>query len=216
VTGRRRLRRYFFTGLVVLAPVGVTAAVLVWLFKALDAILGRSLQQLLGIHIPGLGLVLLLLTVLAIGWLAHYAVGRQLIGWWNSLLGRFPVTARIYNAASQIVQAVIGGNRRVFLRTVLIEFPTPGSHAIGWVTAEDNPFAEAILGEPCVNVFVATTPNPTSGFLLIVPKARTKPVDLSIEAGMKLVISAGALLPSGTREPQAGLDLSTLLTRTGQ
>lgn len=215
MTGRRRLRRYFFTGLVVLAPLGVTAAILVWLFNALDAILGRPLQRLLGMHVPGLGLVLLLGAVLTIGWLAHYAAGRQLIAWWNGVLARFPVTARIYNAASQIVQAVMGGNRRVFLRTVLIEFPTPGSYAIAWVTAEANPFAEATLGEPCVNVFVATTPNPTSGYLLIVPKSRTKPVDLSIEEGMKLVISAGAVLPSAGRVPQAGLDLSTLLAKTG-
>ena len=214
MSARRRLRRYFFTGLVVLAPVGATAAILVWLFNTLDAILGTPLQRVIGMHVPGLGLLLLALAILGICWLATYALGRQLIAWWNNMLARFPIAGRIYNTASQIVQAVLGGGRRVFLRTVLVEFPTPGSYAIGWVTAEQNPAAEAVVGEPCVNVFVATTPNPTSGYLLIVPRTRTRPVDLTIEEGMKLVISAGALLPTDG-PPQEGLDLSSLLARTG-
>jgi len=214
VTARHRLRRYFITGLVVLAPVGATVAILVWMFNTFDAILGTPLQRVVGVRIPGLGVVLLTATIFGIGWLAHYAVGRQLIAWWNDVLAKFPVAGRIYNTSSQVVQAVLGGGRRVFLRTVLVEFPTPGSYAIAWVTAEQNPVAETVIGEPCVNVFVATTPNPTSGFLLVVPRSRTRPVDLTIEEGMKLVISAGALLPSD-KPPQGGLDLSSLLAKTG-
>ena len=214
MTARHSLRRYFITGLVVLAPVGATVAILVWMFNTFDAILGTPLQRVVGVRIPGLGVVLLTATIFGIGWLAHYAVGRQLIAWWNDVLAKFPVAGRIYNTSSQVVQAVLGGGRRVFLRTVLVEFPTPGSYAIAWVTAEQNPVAEAVIGEPCVNVFVATTPNPTSGFLLVVPRSRTRPVDLTIEEGMKLVISAGALLPSD-KPPQGGLDLSSLLAKTG-
>lgn len=211
---KRSLRRYFLTGLVVLVPVGATVAILTWLFQRLDAILGGVLQRLLGTRIPGLGLVVLVVVILLLGWVAHYAVGRQLIAWWNAFLARFPLTARIYNATSQIVQTFMGDQRRVFLRTVLIEFPTPASFAVAWVTAEDSPFAEAILGEPCVNVFVATTPNPTSGYFLVVPKRRTKPVDLSIEDGMKLVISAGAVLPQAGGAPAEGLDLAALLRKS--
>ncbi len=216
MTLRRRLRRYFLTGLVVLAPLGVTVAILTWLFRTLDAILGTPLEQFLGTRIPGLGLLLLVFAILAIGWLAHYTIGRQLIAWWNSLLARFPLTARIYNAASQIAQTFMGDERRLFLRTVLIEFPHPGSYAIAWVTAEENRFAAELLGEPCVNVFVATTPNPTSGFFLIVPRSRTRPIDLTIEEGMKLVISAGAVVPAVGGERQAGLDLASLLAKTGR
>lgn len=209
----RLLRRYFFAGLLVVAPVGVTAAILVWLFRLFDAILGGLLERLVGRPVPGLGLALLLGAIIGIGWLATYAVGRQFIAWWHRVLARFPVAGRIYGASSQILQTVMAGNRRIFLRTVLVEFPTPGSYAIGWVTAEDNPVAAALVGEPCVNVFVATTPNPTSGYLLVVLKSRTKPVDLSIEDGMKLVISAGALVPGGGPPPQA-LDLANLLAKT--
>ena len=88
MSARRRLRRYFFTGLVVLAPVGATAAILVWLFNTLDAILGTPLQRVIGMHVPGLGLLLLALAILGIGWLATYALGRQLIAWWNNKIGR--------------------------------------------------------------------------------------------------------------------------------
>ncbi len=215
MTVRRRLRRYFFTGLVVLAPLGVTAVILVWLFQKFDAILGVPLQRVVGMHLPGVGLLLLVLVILGIGWLAHYAIGRQLITWWNTLLARFPLTARIYNAASQIAQTFMGEQARLFQRTVLIEFPSLGSYAIAWVTAEENRFAEAILGEPCLNVFVATTPNPTSGYLLIIPRSRTRPLDISIEEGMKLVISAGAVLPREGDRP-GGLDLASLLAKPGR
>lgn len=213
----RRLRRYFLTGLVVVVPVGITVVILWWLFQTLDAILGGALERLLGRQIPGLGLVLLLLAIVTIGWLAHYTVGRRLIAWWNTLLARFPLTARVYNAASQIVQTFMGEERRVFQRTVLIEFPTAGTYALAWVTAENNPFAEALLGEPCVNVFVATTPNPTSGYFLIVPKSRARAVNLGVEEAMKLVISAGAVLPQGAEGGRAGgLDLAALLRRPSQ
>jgi uncharacterized membrane protein len=209
---RSHWRRYFITGLVVLFPLGVTVLVLSWLFRTLDAILGDPLERLLGMPIPGLGLVLLLLTVFGIGWLANYAIGRRLITWGNAILARFPLTSRIYNATSQIVQTFMGDQQSVFQRTVLIEFPTAGSYALAWVTAEENRFAESLLGEPCVNVFVATTPNPTSGYFLIVPRSRTRPLSLSVDEAMQLVISAGAVVPHAGEAPRPrGLDLATLL-----
>lgn len=212
---RHRLRRYFLTGLVVLAPLGATIVILRWLFRTLDNILGNALERLLGRDIPGLGLLLLLLTVLTLGWVAHYAIGREVISVWNRFLARFPLTARIYNAASQIVQSFMGDQRRVFRRTVLVQFPTEHSWVIGWVTAERSPFAEAVVGEPCLHVFIASTPNPTTGWYLVVPVSKTRPVDISIEDGMKLVLSAGAVMPqSGDDVAPQGLDLQALLRRS--
>ena len=211
----RRIRRYLLTGLVVLAPVGATALILAWLFRTLDGILGDPLRRILGWNIPGLGLLLLLITVLVLGWLATYTLGHQLIAVWNRFLGRFPLTATIYNASSQIVQTFVGEKRRIFLRTVLVPYPTEHSWALGWVTSESSPFAEAVLGEPCLHVFLASTPNPTTGWILIVPASRTHPVDLSVEEGMKLILSGGVVQPrQGGPEPGAGLDLESLLRRT--
>jgi uncharacterized membrane protein len=211
----RRIRRYLLTGLVVLAPVGATALILAWLFRTLDGILGDPLRRILGWNIPGLGVLLLFITVLVLGWLATYTLGHQLIAVWNRFLGRFPLTATIYNASSQIVQTFVGEKRRIFLRAVLVPYPTEHSWALGWVTSESSPFAEAVLGEPCLHVFLASTPNPTTGWILIVPASRTHPVDLSVEEGMKLILSGGVVQPrQGGPEPGAGLDLESLLRRT--
>ena len=209
----RRLRRYFLVGLVVIAPVGMTGFILAWLFQALDSILGRPLQNFLGLRVPGLGFVLLGLVVMLVGWVVHRAVGRQLLQWWNVALARFPLTGRIYNALSQIVQSVVGENRRVFRRTVLVPYPTDGLWAIGFVTHEDPVILSQAAGESCANVFIPTTPNPTSGFLLIVPHHRLRPLALSTEDAMKLVISAGATTPTASQlgERRQGLDLETLL-----
>jgi len=209
--GPRRLRRYFLVGLVVIAPVGVTIWILQWLFLRLDAILGVPLRAALGFPIPGLGLVLLALSVIVVGWLAHLAAGRQLLRWWNAALSRFPLVGRLYSAVSQIIQTVLGSRRTLFIRTVLIPYPTEDLWAVAFVTRENPPEMEHILGEPCVNVFVPTTPNPTSGFMLIVPKSKTRDVDTTVEEAMKLVISAGSVQARLTRP---GLDVESLLMDT--
>lgn len=207
-----RLRRYFLVGLIVLAPAGVTVVVLRWIFERLDAILGRPIQAALGFRIPGLGFVLLGLVVLGVGWIVHQAVGLRILRAWNDMLLRFPVAGRLYNAASQIVQSVVSDKSRIFKRTVLVPYPTDGLWAVGFVTNEMAPVMTSIIGEPCVNVFVPTTPNPTSGFLLIIPRARVIDTDISIEEAMKFVISAGAVSPMGgaTPSPRRGLDLDDL------
>ncbi|HEX9729944.1 MAG TPA: DUF502 domain-containing protein [Gemmatimonadales bacterium] len=207
-----RLRRYFFVGLIVIAPAGVTALVLAWLFRRIDAILGAPLQAAIGFHIPGLGFVILGAVILTVGWIVHRAIGRRLLGAWNQALVRFPITGRLYNAASQIVQSVVGDQRRVFLRTVLVPYPTDGMWAVGFVTNEEAPVMSGIVGEPCLNVFVPTTPNPTSGFLLVVPRTRVRATEIGIEEAMKLIISAGSLSPGALERGTArrGLDIDTL------
>ncbi len=213
--GWRLLRRYFLTGLVVLAPVGVTIGVLVWAFRVLDGILGGPLQEWIpgDFPIPGLGFAILLLSILGIGWIVQQAAGRQLLHWWNQALSRFPLTGRLYNAASQIVQTIVGERQRVFQRPVAVPYPTEGMWVVAFVTNQRSQLFSEILGEPCVNVFVPTTPNPTSGFMIVVPEKRTIPLDISIEEAIKLIISAGAVEPrAGTGEYKVrGLDLDHLL-----
>ncbi len=207
-----RFRRYFLTGLIVLAPVGVTAAILVWMFRTIDDILGDPIQAAIGIRIPGLGFVLLLFAVMLVGWAVHLAAGRELLRLWNQALSRFPLTGRIYNAMSQIVQSTVGDRQRLFRRTVLVPYPTDGIWAVAFVTNEEAPVMSRFVGEPCVNVFVPTTPNPTSGFMLIVPRHRLKEAPISVEDAMKLIISGGAVSPGETALPgRRGLDLDTLL-----
>jgi uncharacterized membrane protein len=207
-----RLRRYFFVGLIVIAPVGVTVFVLRWIFQTVDAILGRPLQAALGFSVPGLGFVLLGLVVVAVGWIVHRAVGRRLLNAWNQMLVRFPVAGRLYNAASQIVQSVASDKSRLFKRTVLIPYPHEGSWTMAFVTSEDAPVLTQALGVPCVSVFVPTPPNPATGVVLVVPRERLIPIDVSLEEAFKFIISVGAFVPTtgaGLPRPR-GLDLEDL------
>ena len=217
-TFARRLRRYFLVGLIIIAPVGLTAFVLQWVFWKIDAIFGVPLQRAIGAQVPGLGLVLLVLVIIGVGWLVHLAAGRQLLNWWNHALARFPLTGRVYSAISQVVQSVIGRRRNLFLRTVLIPYPTEGIWAVAFVTNESAPLLSEQIGEPCINVFIPTTPNPTSGFMLMVPRKRVLPIDTSVEDAMKLVVSAGAVNPpeSPAVTARPGLDVELLLKDTGE
>ena len=214
----RQLRRYLLVGLVVIAPVGITVYVLAWVFNRLDAILGRPLQGLLGLHVPGLGFLLLALFVLLVGWLVHRAVGRQVLQWWNAAVVRFPLAGRVYNALSQIVQSMLGENRRVFRRTVLVQFPAADVWTVGFITHEAQAALSALVGEPCVNVFVPITPVPHSGWLLIAPVRLVRETSLSVEDAMKLVVSMGALAPGDqmARVGRQGLDLDRLLQDEGR
>lgn len=207
----RRLRQYFVVGLVVVAPLGVTIFVLSWAFRTIDAIFGRPLEESAGVHVPGLGLAILALLVLLVGWAVHHAVGRRLLQVWNNALSRFPLTRRIYNTGSQIVQGMLAGDQRLFSRAVLVPYPTEGSWAIGFVTNEPTPVFSEVIGEPCLTVFVPTTFSvPPSGYLLIVSAARARPLGVGVEDAFKFVVSAGAVVPTGAA-PLPGLDLTKLL-----
>jgi uncharacterized membrane protein len=207
----RRLRRYFVVGLVVVAPLGITFFVLSWAFQAIDAILGKPLQESLGIRVPGLGIALLALLVLLVGWAVHNAVGRRIVQYGNAALSRFPLTRRIYRTGSQIVQATFGGGRQVFRRVVLVPYPTEGSWAVGFVTNEATPLFSDVVGEPCLTVFLPTSFSvPPSGYVLILPETRARALDVSVEDAFKFVLSAGAVLPA-ENTPPLGLDLGRLL-----
>lgn len=207
----RRLRQYFVVGLVVVTPVGVTILVLSWAFRTIDAIFGRPFQASVGVRAPGLGVVILVLLVLLVGWAVHHAVGRRLVQTWDRALSRFPLTRRVYNAGSQIVQAVLTADRRVFSRAVLVPYPSEGLWAVGFVTNEETPLFSEVVGEPCLSVFVPTTFSvPPSGYLIVIPETRVRPLDVGVEDAFKFVVSAGAVLPSGT-PPVPGLDLKKLL-----
>ena len=207
-----RLRQYLVVGLVVLTPVGVTIFVLSWALRTVDAIFGTPLQEALGLRVPGLGIAILAILVLIVGWAVHHTVGRRLVETWNKALSRFPLTRRVYNAGSQIVQATFSGDRRMFSRAVLVPYPSDGSWAIGFVTNEQTPLYSGVVGEPCLTVFVPTTFSvPPSGYLLVIPDARVRPLQISVDDAFKFVVSAGAVLPSGV-PPQPGLDLKKLLS----
>lgn len=205
------LRRYLLTGIVVSAPVGVTAFVLYWIFGRLDAIVGGFLRNL-GLRLPGLGLLILIVFLIIVGWLAQQAVGHQLIGLGRKWLSRFPLTRSIYNAASQIVETLVGENRKLFKACVLIQYPREGLWSLGFVTSMASQEVSEIADETSIAVFVPTAPNPTSGYILFVPVSQVRRLRMSVEEGFRVVISGGAVVPGVPPEVSAS-DIRRLIER---
>lgn len=210
-----RLRRYLITGLIVIAPIFVTVFALVWLFQTLDGILGSQVRGLIGREVPGVGLVALILLLFIIGWVSQKAAGRRLVAWGNSILSRFPLTRKIYNASSQIVQSVLDREEKLFQGVALIEYPMAGSYSLVFVTAQAPAEVEGKLGGRAVSVFLPTVPNPTTGYLLVLPASRVQMLDMTVEEGIRMVVSAGVAVPGGDRARVTGLDLKRLLRETG-
>lgn len=202
-TALSRVRRYLLTGVVVIAPVGVTAFTLWWIFARLDAILGRMVSGITGVRIPGLGLMALVALIIAVGWAAQQALGRQFIGLGRRWLTRFPLTRSIYGAASQIVEQLIGENRKFFKACVLVEYPRSGCYALGFLTNEAAREIKEMSRADAVAVFLPTTPNPTSGYIVFLPRSEVKLLGMSVEDGFKLVVSGGAVTPDLVGSPSS-------------
>ncbi|HEX9592548.1 MAG TPA: DUF502 domain-containing protein [bacterium] len=192
---KHRLRAYFVTGLLVLVPLLLTFFLLKAVVGALDRILGDLPARYVGREIPGLGVVVVLLVIPLVGMVSRNFVARRLGTWGEAILARIPVVRPIYRGAREVVGAILGANPRQFSQVVLVEYPLAGSWAIAFVTGEARGRIAAPLTEPCVTVFLPTTPNPTSGFLLVVPVSHTRPVELTVEDAMKVVISGGLVMP---------------------
>jgi uncharacterized membrane protein len=191
------LRRFFLAGLLVIVPAALTFWVIWLLFRKVDGILGGVLAYYTGYSIPGLGFVAVILLVLFVGMLASNLVGRRLVGIGDHIIARVPIVSRIYTAVKQISEVFLTDKGTVFRRAVLIEYPRRGIYSVAFVTAEHA----ACLGDPgspspTIHVFLPTTPNPTSGFFLAVPVEDVIPLNMDIENALKLVISAGSVVPT--------------------
>jgi len=195
----QRLRRYLVTGLIVIAPVGVTVFVLSWLFQKLDPIVGRYLPPIAGHEPRGLGLVALLLLLIVVGWASQRALGRRALSAWNRFANRVPVARRLYNASSHVFEAVLTREQKLFRHCALIEYPTPGSYTLVFETAEATREMEEVIGEPSIAVFLPTVPSPASGFLLFLPRGRVHRLHMTVEEGFKMILSAGMAVPESAR-----------------
>lgn len=191
-----QLRRYFIAGVLVLAPVAITFWVLVNAFLAVERSFS-GLFQGYERYVPGLGFLAGIIIVVSVGWFASNYVGGRLIALGERILGRIPIVSRIYKAAKQVGNAVLGQNRALFQQVVLVEYPRRDLYCLAFLTNEESGAVGATVEGDLVAVFLPTTPNPTSGFLLYVPVRDVRVLDLSVEEAMKLIISAGAFLPEG-------------------
>jgi uncharacterized membrane protein len=196
-----RLRAYFLAGVIVTAPIGITV-LLIWQFITfLDSQVGSLLpdrynpESYLPFSVPGLGLLITIAFLTLVGFLAAGLAGRTLVRIGERLLSRMPVVRSVYGTLKQIFETVLAQSSRSFREVVLVEYPRRGLGAIGFVTGPTQGEVQARSGEELVNVFLPTTPNPTSGFLLFVPRRDLVHLDMTIEEAMKLVISGGIVTP---------------------
>lgn len=191
----KELRKIFFAGLLVLTPLVVTVYVFYQLFVKIDGLLGGKLWELTGRRIPGMGFVAVILLILFAGVFARNFIGKKLIEMSEAIMTRIPLINRIYSAVQQLSQAFFSGKRAVFQRAVLIEFPKKGSFCIGFQTSETKGEIQRQTKKEVLSIFLPTSPNPTSGYLLFVPKEKVFSLRMSVEEALKLVISGGAVLP---------------------
>jgi uncharacterized membrane protein len=193
------LRRYFGTGLLITLPAFFTLYLIYVVFRFIDGILGKVinfyLKKSLGFSIPGLGIILGVIVVTLIGFIATNYFGKRLFKALENWFLKFPFIRRIYPAAKQIVDSFISKESPAFKKVVLVEYPSKGIWSIGFYTNEGFSEAIAKTGEDLVHIFIATTPSPLTGFLVLVPKNNVKPLDVSIEDGIKMIISGGIVRP---------------------
>lgn len=202
-----KFRKWLLAGLLVLVPLIITLWVLNWVLGTLDQTL-RILpsawhpDNLLGFHIPGLGVVFALAVVLAIGAMASNFIGNQLIAWGNALVRRIPVVRGIYSGVKQVSDTLFSEKGNAFRQAVLVQWPRPGMWTIGFVTGTPGGDLVNHLQGDYLSVFVPTTPNPTGGYFVMLKASDCIVLDMSVDAALTYVISMGVIAP-GTKMPVA-------------
>ncbi len=192
------LKKYFITGLLVLVPFFLTIFIIHWLFMKMDSILKGLFHRFLDkfdiSYLPGMGFISVVLIILFAGIIAKNYLGKRFLSFGEKLVKRIPLISKIYIAFQQISKAFLSEEREIFKKAVLIEYPRKGMFCIAFYTQDTKGEIQEKLAQDMVGVFLPTTPNPTSGFLLFVPKSEIIDLSMSVEDALKLVISGGAIV----------------------
>lgn len=193
------LKRYFLTGLLVITPIWGTVLILKTLFVAVDGILGDVLARMVpGYYVPGLGIAALILLIFATGLFAANFMGRQVVKLWEGWLNRLPLVRGIYSTLKSMMDILSFSDRGSYHRVVLIQFPKNGHYCFAFVTGVTKDDSMTLGQDPLVHVYVPTSPNPTSGYFLLVPDREVISVDISVEEAMKLIVSGGLYSPAAS------------------
>ena len=208
----RALRRYLVAGLLIWLPLGVTYLAFRFLLDAVDRLLVLLPEHyqpdtLLGFHIPGFGALLAVVLLLVTGLLAANLVGRQLVGWWEDLLNRIPGVRTIYSGVKGLTETLVSGSGASFRKVALIQYPRQGVWSVGFITASGIPEIDAKTGRRLVCVFVPTTPNPTSGFIVMVPDDELIELEMGTDAAMKMIVTLGVVAPTPNGTPVSARDV---------
>src|ERR1043166_980837 len=194
------MKRYFITGLLIWIPLGITFLVLKWLIGTMDQTpqllpLPLQTESWLGYHIPGLGVIVTLVVVFVTGLRAVNIIGQRLVLVWESLLARIPVVKSIYYGVKQVSDTLFSSSGQAFRKALLVQYPREGSWTIAFLTGRPGGDVVNYLTGDYVSVYVPTTPNPTSGFFLMMPRGDVVELDMSVDEALKYIISMGVVSP---------------------
>ena len=193
----KKIRGHFLAGILVMIPIGLTVWIFKWIFDSLDGFLQPVvIEPIFGHPIPGVGFGIIIILVYLVGVIASNVLGRKLIRFGESLLERVPIVRQIYTGISQITQSFSAPGRTRFMQVVLIEFPRRGTRTIGFITNVESDGS----GNKLYNVFIPTSPNPTSGFLQIVKEEEIVRTKISVDAALKMIVSGGRISPKEVRD----------------
>ena len=200
-----KLRTYLIAGLLVWLPLAASFWVVSLLVKWMDKSLllippAYRPDELLGFHIPGIGVLLTLVIVLITGLVAANLFGRELVKLWERLVLKIPLVRSVYSSVKQLLETMFADSGESFRKVVLVEFPRPGVWALGFLTGTDQGEAQQKTGHDVVNVYVPTTPNPTGGYFVMLPKDDVKELEMSVDDGLKMLLSMGAVVPDAVIE----------------
>lgn len=200
------MKSYFITGLLVLVPLCIT----IWVLSTLIGLMDQSLLLLpvtwrpeaqFGYQIPGIGAILTLLIVFGTGVIATNFFGKRLIEFWEALLARVPVVKSIYYSVKQVSDTLFSDSGQAFRKALLVQYPRQGSWTIGFLTGQPGGDVANHLQGEYVSVYIPTTPNPTSGFFLMMPAADVVELDMSVDEALKYIISMGVVAPASKSKP---------------
>lgn len=193
----KKFRKYFVSGLLVWVPIGLTIIVVKFFIELTDNLVPSAYKpaQLLHLNIPGTGILLIVVIVLITGILTNNYLGRRLFDYWNNLLNKIPIIRIIYKSIKQVSDTLLTNSGNSFKKVLLIEYPRRGLWTIAFLTGNYRGESEKEIGCDIVNVYMPTTPNPTSGFFLMIPVADVKELKMSVDEALKLIISGGIVAP---------------------
>nr|WP_314859209.1 DUF502 domain-containing protein [uncultured Undibacterium sp.] len=202
------MRKYFITGLLILVPLAITA----WVLHAVISTMDQTLfllpeswrpEALIGLKIPGFGVVLTVLIIFVTGLLTQNFIGNYVVAAWEGLLNRIPIVNSIYSSVKQVSDTLFSSSGNAFSKALLIQYPREGSWTIAFLTGQPSGAVAKHLGDDFVSVYVPTTPNPTSGYFLIIPKKDAIELDMSVDTALKYVVSMGVVAPEVAEQAAA-------------